>query len=293
MSAASPLQAELASQLSTASFGRVHEHHAELASTNDRALEWLREDAGGRQAAPHGALVTADRQSAGRGRMGRAWDSAGDDLYASLVLRPGALKHPIGALSLAVGLGLAEAIERACAAMPMQIDVALKWPNDLLVGGKKLGGILCESRWVGEAPDIVVGFGINVARTKFEAELHETATSLARRAEEVGADGDLPSRAALLAAVMVALETRVEAFFSGGFPAIASDYLARCESIGKQIWVPRTQPDGSEKRILATIEGLDDDGALRVRSAAGGPSFRVQSADVWLQGPAGDTQLSC
>src|SRR5690606_17365021 len=96
---------QLAELLTTARLGRAHEHHASLSSTNDRALAWLAEGA------PDGALVTADHQSAGRGRLGRVWSSpVGRDLYASLILRPGVSPRGFGALALAVGVGLREGL---------------------------------------------------------------------------------------------------------------------------------------------------------------------------------------
>ncbi|MEZ4454886.1 MAG: biotin--[acetyl-CoA-carboxylase] ligase, partial [Nannocystaceae bacterium] len=129
----------LGERLTTRAFGRAHEHHAAIASTNDRALAWAAEGA------PQGALVTADRQVEGRGRRGRAWASAPGDLAFSLVFRPGSYGpgrasggDRWGALGLAVGVGVREGLA------PWLREVELKWPNDLRVGGRKLAGILCE-----------------------------------------------------------------------------------------------------------------------------------------------------
>ncbi|PRQ05353.1 Bifunctional ligase/repressor BirA [Enhygromyxa salina] len=262
--------AELPALLTTVRLGRVHEHHEQIGSTNDRALEWL--GAG----APDGALVTADAQTAGRGRLGRPWSSPpGRDIYASVVLRPGAPSAGFGALALAVGVGLREGLVAVFGAELSSL--ALKWPNDLLLGGRKLAGILCESRWRGREVELVVGFGVNVHRTReeFEPSLRARATSLALHLPEA----DRRGRATILAAVLHELEGTLERFFAGGFPAIRARYEPHCLVIGRAIEVE--QPDG--RRVYARAEGLAEDGALLARPDDGGPSFRVQSADVWLR----------
>jgi BirA family transcriptional regulator, biotin operon repressor / biotin---[acetyl-CoA-carboxylase] ligase len=250
-------------------YGRSHEHHAELPSTNDRALEWLREGA------PHGAVVTADAQQAGRGRRGRHWYSPpGQSLYVSLVLRPGPVRPPerLGALGLAVGVGLREGLP------PLRHPVRLKWPNDLEVDGRKLGGILCESRWVGDTPEVVVGFGINVHGTAFPGALTHVATSLAAHRE-----GGAPGRAELLAALLVGLEGAVEPFLRGGFGAVRARYLPSCVTLGREVDVgDHAAPAGARRGVA---ERLDEDGALWVRPHDGGPPVRVESSDVWLVRP--------
>lgn len=264
----------LAEHLQTEAFGRVHEHHDSIGSTNDRALQWLREGA------VHGAVVTADAQTAGRGRMGRNWVSPdAGDLYVSVIARPFsegvAPPETIGALGLAVGAGLREGL---LAALP-ELEVGLKWPNDLLVGGRKLAGILCETRWQGSTPEIVVGFGLNVGRRQFDGELAELATSVSLLVETP------PTRPVLLASLLAALEEVLAAFFMGGFAAVRERYEPHCVVLGREITVPVTRPDGSTQRIHARALRLDTDGALIVQSAAGGEPWRVENADVWLATP--------
>lgn len=232
--------------------GQVREHHAEIGSTNDRALAWAREGA------PHGALVTADAQTAGRGRLGRVWASPPGGLYASVVLRSDA-RAGFGAIGLAVGLGLREGLARW---LPQTL---LKWPNDLLCGGRKLGGVLCEARWYAGAADIVAGFGINVEQREFPAGL--TATSVAIELSE----GTCPSRQEVLAAVLRGLEGVLAGFFTGGFAAIRGRYQAHSAVLGQRVRI-------GEDTLEAV--GFDDDGALRVRSGAG--TRRVEAGDVWL-----------
>jgi len=254
-------------RLATAVLGQVHEHHASLPSSNDRALAWAREGA------PHGALVTADEQTAGRGRLGRRWASpAGEGLYASVVLRPAEyLGGGTGwsprwsALGLAVGLGLRMGLERW---VP---EVRLKWPNDLLVHRRKLAGVLCETRWQGSTADVVVGFGINVAQREFPDELR--ATSLAIELSP----GTCPERSEVLEAALMGLEGVLGRFFAGGFPAIRGAYEAHSAVVGQVLTIGGVPGEGV---------GFDDDGALRVRAVGGGPSRRVESEDVWLREPA-------
>jgi BirA family biotin operon repressor/biotin-[acetyl-CoA-carboxylase] ligase len=240
--------------LGTRAFGRSHEHHDVLGSTNDRAAAWILEGA------PHGAVVTADAQTAGRGRRGRVWESpARENLYASVVLRPDVVRADFGAIGLAVAVGLADGLP---------IDVELKWPNDLLVGGCKLGGILCESRWVGARPDVVVGFGINVHQREFAGELADVATSLAL------CDAALP-RAELLAQVLLSLEEALDRFVDVGFGAIRSAYTRRCSMLGRTVDV--SGPDG---KLRGVADGLADDGALLLRPEGGGPVQRIEVAEV-------------
>lgn len=235
----------------TWSLGQVREHHDCLGSTNDRALAWAR------AGAPHGALVTADAQTHGRGRLGRAWESPPGGLYASLVLRPRGTAW--AAASLAVGLGVREGLARW---VP---QANLKWPNDVLVGGRKLCGVLCETRWFGGVAELVAGFGINVGQTEFPAGL--VATSLALEL----APGTCPSRQEVLAAVLNGLSGALGRFFAGGFAAIRARYEEHSAVLGRRVRV------GEED---AEAVGFDDDGALRVR--VGAATRRVEAGDVWL-----------
>ena len=243
---------DLRSRVSTRAFGRAHEHHAIIGSTNDRAAAWIGEGA------PHGAVVSADAQTAGRGRRGRVWVSPpGENVYASVVLRPDAARPDFGAIGLAVAVGIADALP---------IEVELKWPNDLLVGGRKLGGILCESRWMGARPDVVVGFGINVHARAFADELAGIATSLALHGAAV-------SRVELLANVLATLEARLDRFLADGFASVRDAYEARCAMLGRTVEV------GGARGVA---EGLAEDGALLLRPEGGGALRRIEAAEVVL-----------
>ncbi len=144
---------------------------ASVRSTNDAARALA--DGG----APHGTLVLAEAQTAGRGRSGRAWSSPpGVGIWMSMVARPVSLPAP-GLLPILVGLAAAEAIDPFVRPVATQV----KWPNDLQLAGRKVSGILCEGAWDGARPGaVVVGIGVNVlhAPDDFPDDVRETATSL-------------------------------------------------------------------------------------------------------------------
>jgi BirA family biotin operon repressor/biotin-[acetyl-CoA-carboxylase] ligase len=148
---------------------------AETESTNDLAMEL------GRQGAAAGTVVVAETQSRGRGRLQRGWFSpAGLGLYFSVILRPVLAVVDLPKITLAAGVAACAAIEQQC-----QVNPSLKWPNDLLLGGRKFGGILCETGPVGgseslDGPLVVLGMGVNINTPLevFPEELRATATSL-------------------------------------------------------------------------------------------------------------------
>jgi BirA family biotin operon repressor/biotin-[acetyl-CoA-carboxylase] ligase len=209
-----------------------------------------------RAPSPIGLVVVADEQTAGRGRRGHTWFSPpGSGLYVSVVLAPAtATTDPARAttlLTLAAGVALAEGIEQAAG-----LRVDLKWPNDLQVSRRKLGGILAEACGSGDRSDtVVVGYGINVRPTAFPAELRDRATSLE---SELGRAVD---RHQVLAETLAALSRRYEDLLAGRFDAILDAWR-------------RLAPDASGARVTWTTNagvssgvtaGIDDLGALLVR----------------------------
>jgi BirA family biotin operon repressor/biotin-[acetyl-CoA-carboxylase] ligase len=150
--------------------------HDSLPSTLDLAHELAA------QGAPEGTLVLADEQTAGRGRQGRAWHSPrGAGLWMALVMRP---RRPpsAGALAVRAGLAVVDAVAEAAPGLTPR----LKWPNDLVVAGRKAGGVLCEARWTGdELAWVAVGVGINV-RGPVPQELADSAVALSDVAPGVG-----------------------------------------------------------------------------------------------------------
>ena len=180
-------------------FGRPFRLFEETDSTNERALAWLQEGA------PEGAAVVADQQTAGRGRRGRSWESKpGAALLFSIVLRPRGPSEVVELLTTTLGVACAAALETSCG-MP----VGLKWPNDVMVGERKLAGILVESRVTGGSlGGAVAGIGINV-RWPVGAEGDDFPTPATSLADVASQDPDLvvPPRAELMASVVAEFET--------------------------------------------------------------------------------------
>jgi BirA family biotin operon repressor/biotin-[acetyl-CoA-carboxylase] ligase len=209
--------------LRTEHLGRTLHFHDVCGSTNDIALDLC---AAG---AAHGTLVVADAQTEGRGQRGRSWHSPpGTSIHASLVLRGEAPVALPALLVAAVGLGLAEGLEAATG-----VDVGIKWPNDLWSGGRKLAGVLVEARGFRvESPAFVAGFGVNVNQRAedFPADVRGAATSLALRT------GRRHGRAAVLCAVLAALELRVAQALAGGPAAeLHESYRRRSVLIGRRV----------------------------------------------------------
>ena len=240
-----------------------------IGSTNDMAAERSAKALAERS---EGLVVVADQQTSGRGRRGHTWFSpAGSGLYVSVVLAPAAARidpqRATKLLTLAAGVALAEGIEQATG-----LHVDLKWPNDLQVSRRKLGGILAESSGTGDrSATVVVGYGINVATTAFPPELRDRATSLE---SELGRATD---RHHLLAETLAALSRRYEDLLAGRFDAILDAWrgLAPAASGARVEW---TTNAGTLSGVTAGIDGL---GALLVR--IDGRVERIVSGEVaWL-----------
>jgi BirA family transcriptional regulator, biotin operon repressor / biotin---[acetyl-CoA-carboxylase] ligase len=227
--------------------GRPRLHHRLTASTNERAKELA---AAG---APHGTLVTADEQSAGRGRQGRVWTAPpGSSILASLVLR-----EFDELLPLVASVAVAEACEAA------GVNCAIKWPNDVWIDGRKVAGILVEGRpqegWA------VLGFGLNVSTKADELpeELKEIATSLQIAAKRA------PSREALLETVLAALEGRL----ADSHETMLAAWAERDALKGRAVsW------EGGE----GIGAGVDEDGALLVDTDDG--RVALDAGEVHLKG---------
>ena len=202
---------------------------------------------------PEGFVTVADHQAEGRGSHGRIWESpAGTDLYFSVLLRPPVALASLGALTLAMGVGVAEAAD----ALLGRSVARVKWPNDVwLSGGAKCAGILVESRASGAIADfVVVGVGLNVNRRSFPEGLAAGATSLSI---ESGMPFD---RAEVLAEILASLERWYDRFVERGAAPIVQAVEARLAMRGR-----RVRCGGVEGRL----EGLSPEGGLRIADDRG------------------------
>lgn len=235
-------RAAFVAALETRWLGRSLVTRGEVDSTNDVAWEAL--GAG----APDGTCVVADAQARGRGRAGHAWHtSPGSGLALSVLLHQGCDRRQLGALPLTAGLALALALERLGA------RADLKWPNDLVIGGRKVSGLLAESRRTAEGGDaVVIGVGVNVTQRAddFPPELREIATSLAIA-------GSVTTREAVAAAFLNVLEPMWIEFQEGDHRAALEAWRARAT-----FWGRRLRVRGPRGEVSGVAVALDGDGAL-------------------------------
>ena len=257
--------AELPDLLRTDRFGRKLRWHSSIGSTNAQAMTWARDGV------PEGALVGADHQTAGRGRHGRAWsDAPGLNLLFSLVLRPTLPQDRLGLIPLAAGLAVAEAIENHTPLSP-----SLKWPNDILVDGKKVCGILLEGRLTRSNDSLatmVLGIGFNINQTELPADLADKATSLALET------GQLVQRVPLLADLLVALEKHYDSLSTDLGVAVLAGFERRMAGLGHTATVAFPL---SGESVEGTILGIAENGALRLATSEGERLFH--SGEVSLQ----------
>jgi BirA family transcriptional regulator, biotin operon repressor / biotin---[acetyl-CoA-carboxylase] ligase len=238
-------------------------------STNDEAARLAR--AGAR----HGTLVIARGQRAGRGRDGRAWESPRDaGLYLSAIVRPPLPLVDVPPMTLAIGVGLCDA------ARAMGAPAVLKWPNDALVHGKKLAGVLVEAHSQGNRLEsIIVGIGVNLAAGALPPELAATAIALD---QAVGAPVE---RAVFLAHLLAQVEGWIDRYIAGGLAAIAPAWHERMAA-GVLV---RARINGAE--LCGDVAGLAGDGALLLRDSLGG-LHRVRSGDVEVIRPTPSIQVA-
>lgn len=251
------MTARLPNGLAAVMGGRPYRWYPSVPSTMDEARAWLREGA------PHGAVVLADEQTAGRGRLNRPWQTPpGSALALSMVLRPqpSALTH----LPLLGALAVAESVA------PLGVTgLGIKWPNDVLVGGLKLSGVLAESEWDGSTlRGAVLGIGLNLSQDFTGSDLDGTAVSL-QAALGRPVDG---------LAVLGALLTQLDALWAlVGSAALVKAWRARLVTLGQRVTV--STPAGD---LIGVAEDVDADGALWLR-ADNGTRHRVMAGDVRLR----------
>ncbi len=229
-----------------------------IGSTNDAAKQIA--DAG----EPAGTVVIADEQTAGRGRLGRAWLAPPrSSILMSIVLRPTLAPHQVSRVTMAVALGVCEAIRAETG-----LDAQIKWPNDLLVRGKKIAGILCESGIVGDRLEyIIVGIGVNVNFDAASVEgMPAEATTIA---DELGKS--FP-RARLTQAIL----REIEKYYWRVDEDLRAEYCSRLAMLNQ-----RVRAQTSAGIVEGIAESVNENGALVVRRADGS-GIELLAGDVTL-----------
>lgn len=255
---------ELEQGLKTKTMGQTIYFYEETDTTNNHARELALEGA------PEGTLVVAEKQTAGRGRRGKVWESPlGTGIWMSLVLRPQIAPTEASVLTLLCGLATAEAIEAETG-----LSAGIKWPNDILINGKKAVGILTEMDCeMSEVHFVIPGIGINVNTASFPPEIADIATSLYLEC------GKTVSRRRLVHKVLERLEEHYETFLrTGSFAAMLEDYRKHCITLGKEVHVLGREP------FFAEALDITPEGELLVRRADNGKEEVVFSGEVSIRG---------
>jgi BirA family biotin operon repressor/biotin-[acetyl-CoA-carboxylase] ligase len=259
------------STLATTALGQCLYLHQELPSTNSEALALAH------AGAAHGTVVVAESQSAGKGRRTRTWYSPpGANIYCSVVVRgigpECALAEWLSWVPLTSALAAAEAVQTVTS-----LSVSLKWPNDLLLHERKVGGILCESSHVSAAdPTVVIGIGLNVnmPHESFPDELRSIAISLFEVARHP------IDRNRLIAQLLFELEQGLNELRSHGSERLRRAYTARCNTLGRRVRALM----GPEQEVLGIAESISTDGALQIRPLSSSPTapplIGIRAADV-------------
>ncbi len=240
----------LRAELGDLAIGRNVLHYFRIDSTNALALKAAADGA------EHGTVVVAEEQTAGRGRLGRAWFSEkSSGIYTSIILRPPLSPAAAPVITLMAGLAAQKAVKSATG-----LDADIRWPNDLLVNGKKVCGILTEmSAEVDQIHAVVIGIGINVNHSTMPPELEDIATSLRIEARRV------LSRVKVMVALLREVERYYQLLLKDGNRAITERWEAASSfAFGKRV---RVVTGAGE--VFATTAGVEPSGALKIRHEDG------------------------
>ncbi len=233
-----------------------------VGSTNDEAKDRAR------SGFPERSVIWAKRQESGRGRRGRAWASPEGNLYASTILRPRVTLAAAAQMSFIASLAIAETAE---AFLPATAEIRCKWPNDVLVNGRKIAGILLESEveMNGDLAWLVLGVGVNLLH--FPEDTDFAATSLVKEGAA------LMDPATVLAAYAGHLAVWCERWQAEGFAPIRAAWLNRAANLGGPVVVRL-----SDREISGTFAALDSDGVLLLDRGDGCAPMRVAAGDVFF-----------
>ena len=226
-------------------------HYDRIGSTNDEARRLIAEDA------LHGTVIHADEQIAGRGRLAHTWFSPPGNLYISIILRTGQPASRIPELSFVAALTVADTVE---ALLPQQIRAMLKWPNDVLVNGGKIAGILLE--YVAGAA--ILGIGLNVL---------QAPANLDYKVTTIVANGGIASIDGARDVLLDRLSHYLTIWSAKGFAPIRDAWLGRTYPIGAAI-----RATTGSHQIAGNFAGLDEDGALLIDTPSG--TERIVAGDI-------------
>jgi len=250
--------------LTTRALGRAVNHYEHTLTSTNLILKDM-----ARQGAPHGSLCLCEKQTAGRGRMDRQWSSPeGQGIWLSVLLRPLLPVENAPVITFCCALAMAKAVR-----LVTSLDAQVKWPNDLVLRGKKLCGILLEMGFDAQGYYVVAGTGLNVRHAAYPPELARQATSIEEH-------GEVPDRGAIIAKYLAALEDALDAVEQHGFAGIAKEFRQSCITLGSPVNVI-----GTEETFTGVAEDVDDTGALLVRTEDG--LRRVLAGDVSVRGVMG------
>lgn len=231
-------------------------YREEIPSTNTLLKELAR------AGAPAGSVAVCDFQSAGRGRLQRVWQAAaGETLPVSLLLKPRLTPEQIPLCTLGAAVAAAQAIEQVCP----ELRAGIKWPNDVVLSGRKCVGILCEGAFDPEGRlCVIMGVGFNGNQRVFPPELAASATSLFLEKQRQNPDAEPVILRELLTAFLEAAEKAADRLEEGGLPAILPEYRARSVTIGSAVRVI-----APTEEYIGQAEGMDASGSLLVRDGSG------------------------
>ena len=231
-------------------------YREEIPSTNTLLKELAR------AGAPAGSVAVCDFQSAGRGRLQRVWQAAaGETLPVSLLLKPRLTPEQIPLCTLGAAVAAAQAIEQVCP----ELKAGIKWPNDVVIGGRKCVGILCEGAFDPEGRlCVIMGVGFNGNQRVFPPELAASATSLFLEKQQQDPDAEPVILRELLTAFLEAAEKAADCLEEGGLPAILPEYRARSVTLGSAVRVI-----APTEEYIGQAEGMDASGSLLVRDGSG------------------------
>ena len=217
-------------------------HHEKIGSTNDEARRLAQ------QGAPNGTVIHADEQTSGRGRLSHTWFSPPGNLYLSVLLRTGQPATRTSELSFLAAIAVADTVETL---LPRQIRTMLKWPNDVLVNGAKIAGILIEQ--VDEAT--IIGIGLNVL---------EAPSNAAYKTTTIVANGGIASVDGARDILLGRIGVHLSDWQSTGFAPIREQWLSRSYPVGAEI-----RANAGGQAISGHFAGLDEDGALLLDTPEG------------------------